>query len=65
MAMDSPNPNITHERIVIQVRTLVETRFASPSIGGLLFRCALPLLSLGVWLSCMLLCAATVYRFVR
>jgi hypothetical protein len=48
MAMDSPNPNIAHERIVIQVRTLVETRFASPSIGGLLFLCALPVLSLGV-----------------
>jgi hypothetical protein len=30
MAMDRPNPNITHERIVIQLRTLVETRFASP-----------------------------------
>jgi hypothetical protein len=46
-AIDSPNPNITNERIVIQVRTLFDTDFASSSIGGLLVGCAAPVRSLG------------------
>jgi hypothetical protein len=46
-AIHSPNPNIKNERIVIQVRTLFDTDFASPSIPGLLVRCAAPVRSLG------------------
>lgn len=38
-AIESPNPNITNEKIDIQVRTLFDTSFASSSIGGLLVRC--------------------------
>ncbi len=48
IAIDSPNPNTKKERIVIQVRTLFDTDFTSPSIGGLLFRCTLSVRSLGV-----------------
>src|ERR1035437_3234901 len=45
--IDSPNPNIKNERIVIQVRTLFDTDFTSPSIGGLFFCCTAPVESLG------------------
>lgn len=48
MAMDRPNPNIAHERIVIHVRPLVDTGFASPSIGGVLLGSPLFECSLGV-----------------
>jgi hypothetical protein len=36
-AMDSPNPKIKNERMVIQARTLFDTDFTSSSIGGLFF----------------------------
>ena len=48
-AIDSPNPKIKNEKIVIQVRTLFDTDFTSPSIGGLFFCCTTPVVeSLGV-----------------
>lgn len=47
-AMDSPNPNTKKERIVIPTRTLFDTGFTSPPIGGLLFSSRLPVCSLDV-----------------
>lgn len=46
-AMDSPNPNITNERIVIPASTPADAGFISLSVGGLLFPSTLLVCSLG------------------